>query len=98
MLVRFKINTQLWTNQTYLTPLGPDGKPFPAGRVVRALVAGEAPDTVIDKRGRVWTGELLPAARFTVTNHGKGCEFTLPPDTDGAQASTLVSDKCQDSP
>lgn len=103
--VSFKINARAWPVQTLLTPLAPDGKTYPAGTVVHAVVEDELRESVIDRRGQLWIAELLPATSFTITQSAKRCEFNLPAvDGDGppgaaaAAISTIKPDICQEFP
>jgi len=104
VLVSFKINARVWPTQTLLTPLAPDGKSYPAGTVVHAVVDDEPRETVIDRRGQLWIAELLPAATFSITQAGQRCAFKLPmPDSqaDAVTAATLMTvtpGPCQDVP
>ena len=98
VLVSFKINSQTWPVQSLLKPLTADGKIFPAGTVVQATVDGEQRETVIDRRGQLWIGELLPAKVFNIMHAGKRCEFSMPLDNDGNEVASVVPVRCEEQP
>ena len=98
VMVSFKINADVWPEQTLITPIGPDGKLFPAGTVVVALVDGERRETVVDRRGQVWIGELLPSKSFAIVFAKKRCEFSLPMPSDSTGPVTVLPNQCQDLP
>ena len=98
VLVSFKINAQSWPVQSLLKPVTQDGKVFLAGTVVHATVSGEQRETVIDRRGQLWIGELLPASMFIITHAGRRCEFSMPPGNNGNEAVSVAPTQCQDQP
>lgn len=110
VLVSFKINAMSWVSQPMVIPLSPAGTPYRAGTVAVSLeeIASrtlEAPaEAVVDRRGQLWTSELAAAGgavtRFAITQDGKRCRFTLPPnDATAAQdAIQLTADACEDTP
>jgi outer membrane usher protein FimD/PapC len=98
VLVSFKINAQTWPNQTMLTPLGNDGKPFPGGTLVRSDDTGELRETIINGRGQLWLGELLPASTFTITHAHRRCEFRIPVLDGETEEVTVSAHQCRDLP
>ena len=98
VLVSFKINAQAWPEQSLITPVGPDGKLFSAGTVVTAVVDGSTLETVVDRRGQVWIGELLPARDFTISYAKIRCKFSLPMPSDLTGPVTVTPNQCQDFP
>ncbi|SFU38652.1 Outer membrane usher protein FimD/PapC [Polaromonas sp. YR568] len=97
VLVSFKINARVWPSNSMVTPLAPGGGPFPAGTVVRAVAEGEPTETVIDRQGRMWLAELLPARVFSITHAGKRCEFDMP-DPGGDAEMAVQPRQCEDTP
>ena len=103
VLVSFKINANSWPAQTMLRPVGPTGRPFAPGTVVLATADGDVHETVIDRNGQLWIGELLPATAFSIVQAGKRCEFNMPaPDdvstTGATEPATIVAQQCKDLP
>jgi outer membrane usher protein FimD/PapC len=110
VLVSFKINSMSWVSQPMVIPLSPAGTPYRAGTVAVSLEqivsrTLEAPaEAVVDRRGQLWTAELAAAGavvtRFAISQDGKSCRFTLPPnDSTAAQdAIQLTADACEDAP
>ncbi len=110
VLVSFKINSMSWVSQPMVIPLSPAGTPYRAGTVAVSLEEVvsrtlEAPaEAVVDRRGQLWTSELAAAGgvvtRFAISQDGKRCRFTLPPnDSTAAQdAIQLTADACEDAP
>lgn len=107
VLVSFKINAMSWVSQPMVIPLSPTGNPYRAGTVAVSLEeivsrALEVPaEAVVDRRGQLWTSELAAAGgavtRFSITQDGQRCRFTLPPnDATAAQdAIQLTPDACE---
>ena len=98
VLVSFKINAQTWPAQSLIKPVTQDGKPFPAGTVVQATVNGDLRETVIDRRGQLWIGELLPASVFSITYAGRRCAFSMPSGNNGSDAASVTPAQCEDQP
>lgn len=99
VLVSFKINARVWPAQSMVTPQAPGGGHYPSGTVVRAAATdGEAPETVIDRQGRMWMAELLPARTFNITHAGKRCEFDMPEPGRDEAGMTVQARQCEDTP
>lgn len=110
VLVSFKINAMNWVSQPMVIPLSPAGIAYRPGAVAVSLEkmvipALEAPaEAVVDRRGQLWTSELAATGgavtRFAISQDGKRCRFTLPPnDSTAAQdAIQLTPDACEDTP
>jgi outer membrane usher protein len=98
VMVSFKVSAQAWPDQSLLTLRDAAGQPFPPGSVVSAQVDGEERSTVVDRRGRIWLSELLPATGFSVRTPGRTCQFTIPPPDAGGQAPIISPTSCQDAP
>jgi len=98
VLVSFKINTQAWLMQTFIQPLQPNGKAYPAGTLVSASVDGDQRETAIDSKGQLWIAELIPALMFSITYQGKRCEFALAPNTDTSDVAALAPSRCEERP
>lgn len=98
VLVSFKISAQTWPAQTMLTPLGPNGKRYPAGTVVYAQSGTDTLDTVIDRSGQLWISGLLPATAFYVVQAGVRCDFDIPPLEGGTEALLIQPSLCKENP
>ncbi len=98
VLVSFRINAASWPADSMARPLAPGGRPYPAGTAVYASVNGDTREAVIDREGRVWIGDLLPASGFTITLDGKRCDFAMPSVEAGAPTATLSAQHCLDAP
>ena len=96
VLVSFRINAQALAAQTFVKPIQPNGKAFPPGTLVYASVDGDKRETVINREGQVWIGELLPAKTFTITYQGKRCDFRLEPNHMGGDVASVVPSKCEE--
>ncbi len=98
VLVSFRISAESWPKETLVFVPALDGNPYPPGTVVSARVDREERSTVINRKGQVWVGELLPATTFSVRYAGRQCVYKVPP-VDGATelpVADLVS--CRDAP
>lgn len=98
VLVSFRINAQVWPAHSMVTPLAPDGGRFPPGTVVRAAAEGGPTETVIDRQGRMWLAELLPARSFSITHAGKHCEYDMPNPGGGDADTAVKARQCKDTP
>ena len=81
-----------------ISPLDAAGKTYPAGAVVLAEVDGEAREAVIDRRGQLWIGELLPATKFSIRHGGQRCSFNMPAPSESDEAVRLKPQQCEDAP
>ena len=97
-MVPFKINVEGLPVQSLVTPLDLEGKPYPVGTVVVADIEGEMRETVINRHGQAWTGDLLPAKVFTITYAKKRCEFSLLEPRDLAGTVTILPNQCLNLP
>ncbi len=98
VLVSFKINGQIWPEQSLVAPVDDDGKPFPKGTVVSAVVDGETRETVINRDGRLWIDELLPATAFVITHARRRCRFRLPATEDLTGPVAALRGQCEPAP
>ncbi|MCZ8257686.1 MAG: hypothetical protein O9327_18725, partial [Polaromonas sp.] len=89
---------QVWPAHSMVTPLAPDGGRFPPGTVVRAAAEGGPTETVIDRQGRMWLAELLPARSFSITHAGKHCEYDMPNPGGGDADTAVKARQCKDTP
>ena len=79
VLVSFRISTQSWPEETLLSVVMENGQPYPPGAIAYAEGMGREMSTVVNTRGQVWVGELLPARSFVIRHAGTTCEFNIPP-------------------
>ena len=95
VLVPFKINTLAWPIQTFLRPLQPGGQTFPVGTLVYASVNGDEKETVVDREGKIWIGELIPATMFTIHHKGLMCKFRLLVNNTIGEVASIQPDGCE---
>jgi outer membrane usher protein len=91
VMVSFRINAQSWPTDMLVQVLDEAGVPWPAGTEVRARADRQDRVGVIDRKGQLWLGELLPATRFSIRNGDNECEYDMP-DPSALPANAAVGE------
>ena len=98
VLVSFKINVLDMPGLSFLKPVQANGNRFPLGTLVTALFEGSVLDTVIDREGQLWVGDLMPATGFSITYKGIHCDFRLQAVGNSGEAPEVFPVHCREQP
>ncbi len=94
VLVSFRVNKESWPAAGLVLVLDEAGEPYAPGTEVEARVDKQAQVGVINRKGQVWLGELLPATRFIVRRGETECEYEIPVLDAATEAAPLRPQRC----
>lgn len=93
--VSFRINKDSWPEQSIVELLDQAGEPYPSGTEVYAMADQQKLTGVVNSKGMLWLGDLMPATTFRVRKGLHECEYAMPKMSESLVAVPLRPVRCE---